>query len=322
MRGGYMLIGTMALLSALSLAACVPPPPPPPGLPSSGVYRVGKPYQIAGVWYYPSEDFKYDETGIGAVYPADAPRKPTANGEIYDPAEVTAAHPTLPLPSLVRVTNLENGRSLVARINERGPAANNRLILLSRRGAQLLGYETAGTARLRVQILAEESRQIAAAARAASPAPILVETDGVAPKAAPRSKIEVASLPGAGPLAPLPPGPVAGGQVGNAEVPPPSTVAGSVVGGRFLPAPAAVELPLRGGQIYVQVGSYGNAQNLARARAQLSALGQPAQSSATMLGRQSLQRLRIGPFDGVERADTILAQVLQAGLTDAKIVVD
>lgn len=323
MRRGHMLRGTMALALALSLAACAAPEPPASGLPKSGVYRVGKPYQIAGVWHYPSEDFKYDETGVGSVYPPDALGKPTTNGEIYDPDAMTAAHPTLPMPSLARVTNLDTGRSIIVRVNERGPAANNRLVMLSRRAAQLLGYEQAGTAKLRVQILAEESRQIAAAARAGTPAPILAETDGTAPKAAPRSKIEVASLPGAAPLAPLPPAPKGAGAVGAVEVPPPTTVAGTVVEGRFLPAPAAVDLPIRrGGQIYVQVGSYGNAQNLARARAQLSAVGQPAQVSATMLGKQSMQRLRIGPLDSVEKADGVLAQVLQAGLTDAKIIVD
>ena len=323
MRRGHMLRGTMALAVALSLAACVAPEPPASGLPTSGVYRVGKPYQIAGVWYYPSEDFKYDETGIGSVYGADAQGKPTANGEIYDPNEMTAAHPTLPLPSLARVTNLDTGRSTIVRVNERGPATNNRIIMLSQRAAQLLGYAPDGTAKLRVQILAEESRQIAAAARAGTPAPILAETDGTAPKAAPRSKIEVASLPGAGPLAPLPPAAKGEGQVGAADVPPPTTVAGTVVERRFLPAPASVDLPLRGGsRIYVQVGSYGNAQNLARARAQLSALGQSAQVSTAMLGRQAMQRLRIGPLDSVDRADAVLAQVLQGGLTDARIIVD
>lgn len=311
----------MALVAALSLAACAAPPPEESGLPASGVYKVGKPYQIDGVWYYPGLDDKHDETGIGAVYAPDMQGRATANGEIHDPDAMTAAHRTLPLPSLVRVTNLDSGRSVIVRVNDRGPAANNRVIALSRRAAQLLGVDAAGGAKLRVQILADESRQIAAAARAGTPPAILAETDGQAPKAAPRTRIEVAALPG--PSAPLPPVAMGGGSVGTADVPPPATVAGSVVAGRFLPAPVAADLPVRrGGQIYVQVGDFGNAENLARARARLSSLGQPSQVTATSLGRQKLQRVRVGPLDSVERADAVLAQMLQAGLTDAKIVVD
>lgn len=322
MRRGHMLRGAMALLGALSLAACASQAPTGSGLPKSGIYKVGKPYQIGGVWYYPSEDYTYDETGIGSWYGPGFHTKVTANGEVYDENELTAAHRTLPMPSLVRVTNLDNGRSVVVRINDRGPYANGRVIDMSRRGAQLLGYEQTGTAKLRVQILAEESRQIAAAARAGTPAPILAETEGQAPKAAPRSRIEVAGL-GNGPTAPLPPATKGGGVVGTAEIAPPVTVAGSMVEGRFVPAPVVAELPVRrAGQIYVQVGAFGNAENLARARARLSSIGQQAQVSAASFGAQKLQRVRVGPMESVEKADGVLAQVIQAGLTDAKIVVD
>lgn len=323
MRRGHMLRGTMVLFGVLSLAACAAQPPTSAGLPRSGAYKVGKPYQINGVWYYPAEDYGYDETGIGSWYGPGFHAKVTANGEIYDENDMTAAHRTLPMPSLVRVTNLDNGRSIVVRINDRGPYANNRVIDMSRRGAQLLGYETTGTAKLRVQILAEESRQIAAAARRGTPPAILAETDGQAPKPAPRAKIEVAGLPATGPSAPLPPQAKGAGVVGTAEILPPSTVAGAVVDGRFVPAPEVITLPVRkGGQIYVQVGAFGNAENLARARARLSGIGQPAQVSATALGRQTLQRVRVGPMDSVDTADTVLARVIQAGLTEAKIVVE
>ncbi|HYG90989.1 MAG TPA: septal ring lytic transglycosylase RlpA family protein [Azospirillum sp.] len=314
----------MVLLGALSLAACASQPPTSgSGLPKSGVYKVGKPYQINGVWYYPAEDYNYDETGIGSWYGPGFHSKVTANGEIYDENDMTAAHRTLPMPSLVRVTNLDNGRSIIVRINDRGPYANGRIIDLSRRGAQLLGYEKTGTAKLRVQILAEESRQIAAAARRGTPPTLLAETDGQPPKSAPRSKIEVAGLPAPGPSAPLPPAPKGAGAVGTAEIAPPATVAGAVVEGRFVPAPVVVDLPVRkGGQIYVQVGAFGNAENVARVRARLSGLGQQAQVSQTALGAQKLQRVRVGPMDTVEKADTVLAQVIQAGLTEAKIVVE
>ena len=83
-------------------------------------YKIGNPYQEFGVWYYPKRDLTYDDTGIGSWYGDEFAGKLTANGEIFDPELVTAAHKTLPMPSVVRVTNLDNGKSLVVRINDRG----------------------------------------------------------------------------------------------------------------------------------------------------------------------------------------------------------
>ena len=131
------------------------------GQAGSSVYKVGKPYSINGVWYYPEVDYEYTETGIASWYGPNFHGKKTANGEIFDMNRVSAAHRTLPMPSIVRVTNLNSGRALVIRVNDRGPFAHGRIIDLSRRAAQLLGFERAGTAPVRVEILAEESRQIA-----------------------------------------------------------------------------------------------------------------------------------------------------------------
>ena len=128
-----------------------------------GTYKVGNPYKIMGKWYYPKEDYAYSEVGIASWYGEDFHAKKTANGEKYDMNTLTAAHRTLPLPSIVRVTNLENGRSLVLRVNDRGPYAKDRIIDISKRGAQLLGYQTKGTAKVRVEIMAEESRALKAA---------------------------------------------------------------------------------------------------------------------------------------------------------------
>ena len=91
------------------------------------------------------------QTGIASWYGPQFHGKRTANGEYFDQEELTAAHPTLPMPVLVRVTNLENGRSLVVRVNDRGPFVNGREIDLSRKAAELLGYDRKGTARVRVQ---------------------------------------------------------------------------------------------------------------------------------------------------------------------------
>ena len=128
-----------------------------------GVYKVGNPYQIMGKWYYPKEDYHYSEVGIASWYGDDFHAKKTANGEKYDMNTLTAAHRTLPLPSIVRVTNLENGRSLVLRVNDRGPYAKDRIIDISKRGAQLLGYQTKGTTKVRVEILESESKALKAA---------------------------------------------------------------------------------------------------------------------------------------------------------------
>jgi len=133
--------------------------------PTQGYYKVGQPYQIDGVTYTPAVDYSYDETGIASWYGPNFTGKITANGELYDMNEVTAAHRTLPMPSLVRVTNLDNGRTIVVRVNDRGPYARGRILDMSRRGAQLLGYEKTGTAKVRVQILARESMILAAAAK-------------------------------------------------------------------------------------------------------------------------------------------------------------
>ena len=92
------------------------------------MYKVGAPYQINGVWYYPAADYSYDETGVASWYGEQFDRKYTANGEIFDLNELTAAHRTLPMPSIVQVTNLTNGRSLQLRVNDRGPFARGRII--------------------------------------------------------------------------------------------------------------------------------------------------------------------------------------------------
>jgi rare lipoprotein A len=114
-----------------------------------GAYKVGDRYEIDGQWHTPQEDPDYDRVGVSSYYAADFHGRRTANGEIFDMWALSAAHPTLPLPSLVHVTNLENGRTLLLRVNDRGPYVNNRVIDVSRAAARYLGFETRGTARVR-----------------------------------------------------------------------------------------------------------------------------------------------------------------------------
>ncbi len=118
-----------------------------------GHYKIGKPYYLRGVHYVPRHEPNYDRTGIASWYGGKFHGRLTANGEIYDMNAITAAHPTLPLPSLVRVTNLNSGRQLVVRVNDRGPYAHNRIIDLSRKSAEILGLERQGTGPVRVQYL-------------------------------------------------------------------------------------------------------------------------------------------------------------------------
>ena len=132
---------------------------------SKGTYKVGNPYKVENVWYYPEENFKLKETGIASWYGPNFHANNTANGEVFDQHELTAAHRTLQMPSLVRVTNLENGRSVVVRVNDRGPFKRGRIMDLSKRAAQLLGFINKGTARVRIKVLEKESMILAAAAQ-------------------------------------------------------------------------------------------------------------------------------------------------------------
>ncbi len=154
-----------ALCLALAVGACGSSRdiPGPTGTPYRA-YIVGQPYQVNGRTYYPREDFDYDRTGIASWYGSDFHGRRTANGETYDMNALTAAHPTLPMPTIVRVTNLDNGRSVIVRINDRGPFAEDRIIDLSRAGARELGFETRGLARVRVTVLREASLQLKRAA--------------------------------------------------------------------------------------------------------------------------------------------------------------
>ncbi len=132
---------------------------------SEGRYKVGSPYTIKGKKYYPAVDYNYNKKGVASWYGPNFHGKMTANGEIYNQNDLTAAHKTLPLPSIVRVTNLENGRSLVVRVNDRGPYAHGRIIDMSKRAAELLGFKNNGVAKVRVKVLEQESRVVAQAAK-------------------------------------------------------------------------------------------------------------------------------------------------------------
>jgi rare lipoprotein A len=135
-----------AFACLMTLAGCGGPTPQPH-------FKVGQPYKINGTWYHPQFVTHYEATGVASWYGEDYHGGYTANGEVYDMEALPAAHPTLPLPSLVQVTNLANGRTLVLRVNDRGPFVDDRLIDLSQAAARALGFERQGLAQVQVVYL-------------------------------------------------------------------------------------------------------------------------------------------------------------------------
>lgn len=126
-----------------------------------GYVKTGKPYKVMGQRYYPLASANgYDKTGVASWYGKKFHGRKTANGELYDMHAMSAAHKTLPLPTMVRVTNLDNGRSVVVRVNDRGPFVKSRIIDLSYAAAMALGYDQKGTAHVRVQTLAGSSNSV------------------------------------------------------------------------------------------------------------------------------------------------------------------
>ncbi|HWA04042.1 MAG TPA: septal ring lytic transglycosylase RlpA family protein [Rhizomicrobium sp.] len=270
------------------------------------IYKVGNPYQIDGTWYYPKEQPDYDETGIASWYGPSFYGQRTANGEIYDASDLTAAHRTLPMPVNVRVTNLENGKSVVLRVNDRGPYAKGRIIDVSEHAAKLLGFYGRGTARVRVTYLSRANLPNGRPAEAETPAEIAnavpavpapkVDRDRLAdvPEARVAPPVRISRLPQPAPD-PAPPDSAAPtGEVSQ------------------VPVPAVTHL-------YVQVGAFGSYDNAMRLRDQL---GEDLRISTTKRNGQTLYRVRTGPLDSTEDADAALARLSGLGSNDAHIVVD
>ena len=275
------------------------------------MYKVGTPYQIDGVWYYPAEDLNYDATGIASWYGQEFHGRNTANGEVFDLNSLTAAHRTLPLPSVVQVTNLDNGRSIELRVNDRGPYARGRIIDVSRRAAQLLGFESPGTAKVRVRILAPESIQAKLLAERASGQQVVV--------AAPASPV----LPVSAAKLPTPPGVrVARGDVPLAPSHPPQPTPEPAPNLAPPPLPQQVTtVAVRATNIYIQAGAFGRPENAQRLKARLAPIGNVLVSDARINGA-NLWRVRIGPLPSVDEADRVLDRVVGSGVPQARIVVD
>ncbi|HEV8389999.1 MAG TPA: septal ring lytic transglycosylase RlpA family protein [Dongiaceae bacterium] len=285
-----------------------------PGSAKPGPYKIGKPYQVNGVWYYPKADYSYNETGIASWYGPGFHGKRTANGEVYDENGLTAAHKTLPMPSMIRVTNLENGRSIEVRVNDRGPYAAGRVIDMTRRGAQLLGFINNGTARVRVQIMVEESQQLAALASRQGgdqvPPP---------PKAAPAGEVTPGGLPPIAGSKVSPAKPQAGSQPATVAVPQQGTGQVSVA----VPQPdgKVTQVAVRPTSIYIQAGAFLRQANANQLGGQLRKYG-PVKVAPVVVEQQRYYRVRIGPIASVEEADKTLKRMIAEGHPESRIVVD
>jgi rare lipoprotein A len=337
-------VSGMTVIVCLALAACGGPRRTevggPPGIvPGQGIYKVGKPYQVDGVWYYPSEDPDYDEKGIASWYGPNFHEKYTANGEIFDQNGLSAAHRTLPMPSIVEVTNLENGRTIRVRVNDRGPFVGDRIIDMSRRSAQLLGFEREGTAKVEVRYILADSLQAQALARANNPDQGPFET----PQAAPEGPVVAQALTSTGPAPPPPaplPAPIIVASAEPSALPPPPAMPSyaripAEEAPTPVPTPAHVMVappqpalpqtvtyaPVEPSHIYIQAGAFSQGDNAQRMKAKLDGLGQVTVIGISVNGL-NLYRVRLGPIASVDEADRLLEKVKEAGATEARIVVN
>ena len=259
-------------------------------------YALGGAYQANGHWYYPAEDYALDSTGIASV--AEAQDGLTADGELRDAGALTAAMQTIQLPAVVEVTNLENGRQILVRVNDRGPASPARLIALSARAASLLAMPPAGAARVRVRLDQVMSRAV-------------IEQVGGGPKlqiaTAPAATITAEALPAGGGAAG--PAQVIGG--GQAEQ------AGQRVAERL---PERVQMVYADpGRLMIEAGRFGRFNYANVVAGKLAGLG--ADVVRSRQDRQTVYAVQAGPFATIPAADAALAEALRAGVVDARIVV-
>lgn len=294
------------LVSVLSLVGCATKSRPDPfagiGSPvykgtgplpkGGGRYYVGDPYQVAGLWFYPQAEPAYDKAGIASWYGPQFNRRMTSNGEWFDMDYVSAAHPTMPLPSYAQVTNLENGRTIVVRVNDRGPFVGDRIIDLSMRSAEILGYKQKGTAKVRVQYI--------------GPAPLNDQGSHLAAmndellRGTPRNQLIAAAdrdqtIPEVAAISPAP--------VLDAN---PESLA---------PANSAVA----GNVLFIQVGAFSNVRNAERTRDNLASLGEVHVTPVSATSGGLLYNVTLLPLSDRMAGET-LNQVQAAGHPDARLV--
>lgn len=333
-RGGQAARLGIILLASAALAACATPRYPShvtgssagkPSASGGGVRKVGKPYQVGGIWYVPQEDPNYDRRGVASWYGDAFHLKATANGEVFDMNAVSAAHTTLPLPSMVEVTNLDNGRKLVVRVNDRGPFADNRIIDLSREAAIQLGFHRQGLANVRVRyvgpgpLLGPADGQRVASAKPLPTRPV-VPPAAPAVAAASRSdalmEIAAGSPPRAAmartapsatfsPNQPLPP--VTGSEISSAPIGAPAP----------RPVMTAQAVPSTG--LRIQAGAFSSPVNAQRAVTQLAPAGSASIEAVQFDGMMLYRVVMPAPADEAA-AYALRDRVAEIGFTEARVV--
>ncbi|MBL4775919.1 MAG: septal ring lytic transglycosylase RlpA family protein [Mariprofundus sp.] len=239
---------------------------------TGGINKTGNPYRIAGRWYTPMQsEGTYDKIGVASWYGQKFHGLRTANGEIYDMHSLSAAHKTLPLPTLMRVTNVENGRSVIVRVNDRGPFVKDRLIDLSYAAARELGFVKMGTAHVRVQSLE------------------------ITPSPKPQTLAMGADLK-------------ADNQANSVTVSSPD----------LLTVPATSP----NGKIFVQLGSFGSADNANRLHNKLKSNFPTTHTIAIQLANKTLYRVRIGPFEDMVKIEQTVFSLQQQGYKKPMVMIE
>jgi rare lipoprotein A len=287
---------TLLLALCASLAGCALFRHRPP-LAAHPHYVLGGGYQLGPIWYYPAESYSAVQTGLAAI---DPPRRPglTADGEIYDPHALAAAHQTLQLPAIIRLTDLRTGRMLTVRLNDRGPASPARLVSVTPRVAQLLDLAPADPVRL--EVLADPSHEA-------------VDAVGGGPQlaiaTAPREAIRSESLPPPGVAAPH-----RAAAAAAAAAPQPAAPLAKI-----LPRLDGVvrQGPVEAVTLMLHLGDFSNARPAARQAAQVDG----AAVTAARTGRSVAYSVDAGPYQNAAAAEAALDRALRAGVTDARIVV-
>jgi len=280
------------------------PKPPMPHL----HYVVGEPYEAGGHWYYPHAQFQYDTTGIAVIAARNHPPL-TADGEVYDPNAMAIAHQTLQLPAIGKLTNLENGRSVMVRINDRGPAQVSRFVEVTPRVAALLGFDTTGLARVRLQLDQELSEALAMELQGNASAPAIAT--------APREQVAETTLAPPPGVATSTPASANAAAKANSAAPSPQ---------RNLP-----KVPLRlpetvtqgaatGGSLWILVDTFHSASAATTQRNALANFG--AHVVRSLQDGQETDQVMIGPIGSIPEADALLERVIKAGAVDARIVVE
>ena len=259
-----------------------------------GRYLVGDSYEVAGVRFTPKEQPNYDKSGVASWYGPQFHRRMTSNGEWFDMNELTAAHATLPLPSYAKVTNLENGRTVVVRINDRGPFVGTRIIDMSRRSAEVLGYKPKGTAKVRVQYI--------------GPAPLNDQGQQLA-----ALNQELRNGTSVRQMTAL--------LNGDAINRPTQLAAAEPDYDSDQPEPtiASATNDYQSPQYFVQVGSFADPYNAERAREELADSG-PVQVEQLIGVAGPLYRVRIGPIRNEDQAQVALRQAVDLGHPDARLI--